>query len=79
MPKENDMTLFSATSILVGAAILFPVLMADFSRFIKTDKQSLFSVLGLTIGTPLAYILSAVPSIQTGEVDIIKIMENTIW
>ena len=76
VPKENDMTLFSATSILVGAAILFPVLMADFSRFIKTDKQSLAAVLGLTIGTPLAYILSAVPSIQTGEVDIIKIMEQ---
>lgn len=76
VPKENDMTLFSATSILVGAAILFPVLMADFSRFIKTDKQSLLAVLGLTIGTPLAYFLSAVPTIQTGEVDIIKIMEQ---
>lgn len=76
VPKENDMTLFDATSILVGASILFPVLMADFSRFVKTDKQSLASVLGLAIGTPLAYVLSAVPSIQTGEVDIIKIMEQ---
>jgi len=74
VPEESSMTLFKATSILVGAAVLFPVLMADFSRFVKTDKQSLASVLGLTIGTPLAYILSAVPSIQTGEVDIIKIM-----
>ncbi|SHI83711.1 purine-cytosine permease family protein [Pseudozobellia thermophila] len=76
VPAENSMTLFEATSILVGASILFPVLMADFSRFIKTDKQSLGAVLGLTIGTPLAYILSAAPSIQTGEVDIIKIMEQ---
>ena len=76
VPSNPTMTLFEATSILVGAAILFPVLMADFSRFIKTDKQSLFSVLGLTIGTPLAYMLSGVPSIQTGEVDIIKIMEQ---
>ncbi|MBT9189278.1 purine-cytosine permease family protein [Zobellia russellii] len=76
VPQENSMTLFKATSILVGAAVLFPVLMADFSRFVKTDKQSLASVLGLTIGTPLAYILSAVPSIQTGEVDVIKIMED---
>lgn len=74
VPEENSMTLFKATSILIGAAVLFPVLMADFSRFVKTDKQSLASVLGLTIGTPLAYILSAVPSIETGEVDIIKIM-----
>ena len=76
VPTNSTMTLFEATSILVGAAILFPVLMADFSRFIKTDKQSLLSVLGLAIGTPLAYFLSAVPSIQTGEVDIIKIMEQ---
>ncbi|WP_298367124.1 cytosine permease [uncultured Lutibacter sp.] len=76
VPKESTMTLFDATSILVGAAILFPVLMADFSRFVKTDKQSLGAVLGLTIGTPLALILSAVPSITTGEVDIIKIMEQ---
>ncbi|GGZ69719.1 purine-cytosine permease family protein [Algibacter mikhailovii] len=74
VPNRSDMTLFQATSILVGAAILFPVLMADFSRFIKTDKQSLIAVLGIAIGTPLALVLSAIPSIQTGEVDIIKIM-----
>ena len=74
VPNRRDMTLFQATSILVGAAILFPVLMADFSRFIKTDKQSLIAVLGIAIGTPLALVLSAIPSIQTGEVDIIKIM-----
>lgn len=76
LPKASEMTLFQATSILVGAAILFPVLMADFSRFIKTDKQSLIAVLGIAIGTPLALILSAIPSIQTGEVDIIKIMSE---
>lgn len=76
VPQHSTMTLFDATSILVGAAILFPVLMADFSRFIKTDKQSLGAVLGLTIGTPLALILSAIPTLQTGEVDIIKIMEQ---
>lgn len=76
LPKKSDMTLFKATSILIGAAILFPVLMADFSRFIKTDKQSLIAVLGIAIGTPLALILSAIPSIQTGEVDIIKIMNQ---
>ncbi len=74
VPKETDLTLFQATSILIGAAILFPVLMADFSRFIKTDRQSLVAVLGIAIGTPLALILSAIPSIKTGEVDIIKIM-----
>jgi len=76
VPKEPTMTLFQATSILVGSSILFPVLMADFSRFIYNDKQSLIAVLGITIGFPVALLFSAIPSIQTGEVDIIKIMEN---
>ncbi len=76
LPEKSNMTLFQAIAILIGAAILFPVLMADFSRFIKSDSQSLIAVLGVAIGTPLALILSAIPSIQTGEVDIIKIMNQ---
>ena len=76
VPQEPTMTLFEATSILVGSSILFPVLMADFSRFIYNDKQSLIAVLGITIGFPIALLFSAIPSIQTGEVDIIKVMER---
>ncbi|MFD1294517.1 purine-cytosine permease family protein [Lutibacter holmesii] len=76
VPENPSMTLFQATSILVGSSILFPVLMADFSRFIYNDKQSLIAVLGITIGFPIALLFSAIPSIQTGEVDIIKIMGN---
>jgi len=40
-PQERTMSLFDATSVLVGSSILIPVLMADFSRFIYNDKQSL--------------------------------------
>lgn len=76
VPETSTMSLFDATSILVGSAILFPVLMADFSRFIKNDKQSLIAVLGIAIGFPLALTFSAIPSIQTGEVDFIKIMNE---
>lgn len=76
VPEKPSMTLFQATSILVGSSILFPVLMADFSRFVYNQKQSLIAVLGITIGFPIALLFSAIPSIQTGEVDIIKIMEN---
>ena len=50
--------------------------MADFSRFIYNDKQSLIAVLGIIIGTPLVLIISAVTAIKTGEVDIIKIMNS---
>ncbi|TXG38694.1 purine-cytosine permease family protein [Seonamhaeicola maritimus] len=74
--QDSNMTLFDATSILVGSAILFPVLMADFSRFIKNDRHSLIAVLGITIGFPVALTFSAIPSLQTGEVDIIKIMRE---
>ena len=76
VPENPTMTLFDATSILVGSSILFPVLMADFSRFIYNDKQSLIAVLGITIGFPVALLFSAIPSIQSGEVDIIKIMKS---
>ncbi|KGK30844.1 cytosine permease [Cellulophaga sp. E6(2014)] len=76
VPENPKMTLFEATSILVGSSILFPVMMADFSRFIYNDKQSMIAVLGITIGFPFALLFSAIPSIQTGEVDIIKVMQE---
>jgi len=72
----DGMTLFEGTAALIGSSILVPVLMADFSRYIYNDKQSLLSVLGLTIGTPLVYIISTVIAIETGEVDIIQIMKS---
>lgn len=74
--EDNRLSLFSATSVLIGSSILVPILMADFSRFIYNDKQSLVSVLGIVIGTPLVFIISAITSIKTGEVDIIQIMKS---
>ena len=76
VPENPKMTLFEATSILIGSSILFPVMMADFSRFIYNDKQSMIAVLGITVGFPIALLFSAIPSIQTGEVDIIKVMQE---
>lgn len=76
VPAEGSMSLFDGTSALIGSSILVPVLMADFSRYIYNDKQSLLSVLGLTIGTPFVWIISAIIAIQTGEVDIIQIMKT---
>lgn len=75
-PAEDGMTLFEGTSALIGSSILVPVLMADFSRFIYNDRQSLISVLGITVGFPLVLIISTIIAIQTGEVDIIKIMKS---
>lgn len=76
VPASDKMSLFDATSALVGSSILLPVLMADFSRFIYNDKQSLLAVLGVTIGFPLVLVISSLTAIQTGEVDIIQIMKS---
>ncbi len=75
-PTNPGMTLFEATALLIGSSILFPVLMADFSRFIYNDKQSRIAVLGITIGFPIALVFAAIPTIVTGEIDIIKIMKG---
>lgn len=73
-PENPTLTLFEAVAILVGSTVFLPVFLADFSRFAHNDKHSLIAVLGLLIGSPFALYFSAVPAIQTGEVDIIKIM-----
>ncbi len=70
------MTLDQGISALVGSSILVPVLMADFSRYIYNDKQSMLSVLGITIGTPVVWIIAAILADKTGEVDIILIMNK---
>lgn len=74
VPENPTLTLFEAVAILVGSTVFLPVFLADFSRFAHNDKHSLIAVLGLLIGSPFALYFSAVPAIQTGEVDIIKIM-----
>lgn len=73
-PENPTMTLFDAIALLVGSTVFLPVFIADFSRFTINVKHSYIAVLGLLIGSPFALYFSAVPAIQTGEVDIIKIM-----
>ena len=73
--KGNDnMTIIEAISAIVGLTILTPVLMPDFSRFARTDKDSLISVLALVVGFPIILLAGAIPSLITGEIDIMKIM-----
>ncbi len=72
----GSLTLFEGTSALIGSSILVPVLMADFSRYIYNDRQSVFSVLGVALGTPLVWIIAGFLAMKTGEVDIIQMMKN---
>lgn len=71
---NNSLTIIEAISAIVGLTILTPVLMPDFSRFARTDKDSLISVLALVIGFPIILLAGAIPSLITGEIDIMKIM-----
>ncbi|MDC1237953.1 cytosine permease [Polaribacter sp.] len=69
-----SLSITEAISAIVGLTILTPVLMPDFSRFARTDKDSLISVLALVIGFPIILLAGAIPSLMTGEIDIMKIM-----
>ena len=69
-----SLSITEAISAIVGLTILTPVLMPDFSRFARTDKDSLISVLALVIGFPIILLAGAIPSLITGEIDIMKIM-----
>lgn len=71
---DASLTIIQAISAIVGLTILTPVLMPDFSRFARTDKDSLISVLALVIGFPIILLAGAIPSLITGEIDIMKIM-----
>ena len=71
---NGSMSTTQAISAVVGMVILTPVLMPDYSRFARTDKDSLISILGLTIGFPLVLLAGGIPSLITGEIDIMKIM-----
>ena len=69
-----SLSITEAISAIVGLTILTPVFMPDFSRFARTDKDSLISVLALVIGFPIILLAGAIPSLITGEIDIMKIM-----
>ena len=69
-----SLSITEAISAIVGLTILTPVLMPDFSRFARTDKDSLISVVALVIGFPIILLAGAIPSLITGEIDIMKIM-----
>ncbi|MBU3026852.1 purine-cytosine permease family protein [Zobellia galactanivorans] len=71
---NGNMSSSQAISAVVGMIILTPVLMPDYSRFARTDKDSIISVLGLTIGFPLILLAGGIPTLITGEIDIMKIM-----
>ncbi|MEK1904367.1 MAG: cytosine permease [Pseudomonas sp.] len=63
-----------AISSTIGMVILTPVLMPDFTRYARTDKDSLIATLGMSLGFPLVLLAGGLPSIITGQTEIVPIM-----
>jgi cytosine permease len=62
-------------SIVVGGIAIGSVLMPDICRYARTPRQALFAcVLAFGIGFPLILVLAGIPSLATGEHDIVPIM-----
>ena len=70
----ETLTIGTAVSAIVGANILMAVAGPDFARFTRNGKEAAKSVLGLLFGFPLIMLSTAILSIVTGEIDVMKIM-----
>ena len=72
---EEDMSLGVAISAVVGTYIVGAVTNPDYTRYARTITHSVIaSVLGLGISFPFVLTLAAIPSVTTGETDLIRIM-----
>ena len=63
-----------ASSGLIGMMILSVVMMPDFSRFARSDRDALIAILGLLIGFPVVLVAGGVPAITTGKLEIMEVM-----
>ena len=70
-----DMGLGAATSIVVGSFIVGATVFPDVCRYVRNGKQAAIgSLIAFLVGYPLILILSAIPSIATGEMDLMKVV-----
>ena len=58
----------------IGMVILTPVLMPDFTRYARTQKDALIAVLGMALGFPFVLGVGGVLSIITGQAEIMQVM-----
>ena len=62
------------TSAIIGMFILTVILIPDFSRFAKDDRNSILSISGIMIGFPTVLIAGSIPFITTGQTEIMPVM-----
>ncbi|MDR6607132.1 cytosine permease [Pseudomonas synxantha] len=65
-----------AIASTIGMVILTPVLMPDFTRYARTEKDALIAILGMAVGFPFVLIVGGVLSIITGQTEIMLVMAS---
>lgn len=71
----SGMGLGAATSIVVGSFIVGATIFPDICRYVRSQSQAVIgSFIAFLLGYPVILILSAIPSIATGEADLMKIV-----
>jgi cytosine permease len=71
----HDFSMTTGISMVVGGIMTGAMLAPDISRFARTPKQAAFAcALAYGVGFPLVLILSGIPSVATGQMDIVTIM-----
>lgn len=71
---DHSLSVIDATSSVIGAIVLTAVLAPDLTRYARTDRQALLSVLGVGVGFPGALLLAAIPAAIYGKADIMDVM-----
>lgn len=65
-----------AIASTIGMVVLTPVLMPDFTRYARTERDALIAILGMVIGFPFVLIVGGLLSIITGQSEIMMIMAS---
>lgn len=65
-----------AIASTIGMVILTPVLMPDFTRYARTEKDALIAILGMAVGFPFVLIIGGLLSIITNQTEIMLIMAS---
>lgn len=71
----GDMSFSQAVSAVIGCYIAGVVIQPDYSRFARNRRHAVYAAfIALGVSFPVLQMLAAVPSVATGEQDLIKIM-----
>ena len=71
---DHTLTSVDALSSVIGAIVLTAVLAPDLTRYARSDRGALASVLGVTVGFPAALLLAAIPAAVYGAHDLMDVM-----